>query len=88
MRLSKYEIRVLEKMILGLSNHEIASELYLSYHTVKSHVQRSLARNQAGNRIGLAVKYILFKQTFVPVEETDLELIWNAYLLHKEKNDA
>ena len=39
----------------GLSNSEIASELYLSIPTVKSHVSRLLTKLDATNRVQVAM---------------------------------
>jgi DNA-binding NarL/FixJ family response regulator len=44
------EIEVLELMSAGHSNQEIAERLYLSLHTVKTHVSRLLSKLEATRR--------------------------------------
>jgi DNA-binding NarL/FixJ family response regulator len=39
----------------GLSNDEIAAELHLSTHTVRTHIQRSMIKLQARDRAQLVV---------------------------------
>jgi len=40
----------------GLSNAEIAAQLYLSVATVKSHVTRLFAKLQVDNRVQIAMR--------------------------------
>lgn len=48
--LSDREAKVLQLVADGLSSGQIATRLFLSEHTVKSHVRRALARLGARNR--------------------------------------
>jgi DNA-binding NarL/FixJ family response regulator len=49
--LSSREIDVLQSINLGLSNTEIATNLYISISTVKTHVSSILRKLDAGNRV-------------------------------------
>ena len=53
--LSERELEVAVCVGRGLSNSEIASELYLSVPTVKSHVSRLLTKLDATNRVQVAM---------------------------------
>lgn len=52
--LSAREVEVAERMAAGLSNSQIARELYLSEHTVRIHVSRVLCAFGVATRIGVA----------------------------------
>jgi DNA-binding NarL/FixJ family response regulator len=54
-RLSPREIQVLQLLVRGLDNHQIASELFLSPRTVKNHVSDLLAKLGLSNRVQAAV---------------------------------
>lgn len=45
------EREVLELLAKGLSNHEIATELYISFHTTRAHVRSLLAKLGARSRL-------------------------------------
>lgn len=49
--LSERELEVVRAMAAGATNREIASQLHLSLNTVKTHVERILAKLGASNRI-------------------------------------
>jgi len=49
--LSSREIDVLQSINLGLSNTAIATNLYISVSTVKTHVSSILRKLDAGNRV-------------------------------------
>lgn len=51
MGLTGRELEVLTRMTLGLTNDEIAADLFLSPRTVHRHVERILARTQTRNRV-------------------------------------
>jgi DNA-binding NarL/FixJ family response regulator len=55
-RLSKREFEVLEQLIEGRDNAEIAQTLFISQHTVKKHVSRILAELGVDNRVQAAVR--------------------------------
>lgn len=63
MKLTNREREVCEYLIEGLSNNEIAEELFLSKHTVKLYVSKSIAKAMAKNRTQLA--YILGKKNII-----------------------
>lgn len=46
---------MLAKVALGLSNSEIAGELFISLSTVKTHVASLMAKLGARNRVELAI---------------------------------
>lgn len=53
--LSEREREVATEVGRGRSNAEIASRLYMSEATVKSHVSRLLTKLDAGNRVQIAI---------------------------------
>lgn len=53
--LTEREQQVLAKVALGLSNSEIASELYITLSTVKSHVAGIMTKINARNRVEIAI---------------------------------
>lgn len=60
--ISQREMDVLEKMVMGRSNKEIANELFISESTVKSHVSKLLVKLNAKRRteaINTALRYKL-----------------------------
>lgn len=57
-RLTEREISVLQLVSSGYSNKRIASELYISVETVKSHLRRIMERLSASDRTEAAVKAI------------------------------
>lgn len=54
-KLTQRELQVLELMILGHSNSQIAKALNITLHTVKAHVQAILFKLNAKNRVQAAV---------------------------------
>jgi len=54
-RLSKRELEILELLIEGRSNTEIATVLYLSPNTIKTHIRGILNKLSVENRIQAAV---------------------------------
>lgn len=54
--LSFQEKKVLELVVKGKTNQEIANELYISVHTVKAHIQHILKKLSVKSRIQAAVK--------------------------------
>ena len=53
--LTEHEEQVLAKVALGLGNGEIASELYITLSTVKTHVASLMTKLGARNRVEIAV---------------------------------
>lgn len=65
--LSNRELEVLELILQGFSNKEIADKLSISYHTVCSHRKNSMKKTGSNNISGLfcyAKKYNLFPSLF------------------------
>lgn len=54
-RLSEREVEVLELVVAGKSNHEIAEALVITTNTVKNHLSNILSKLHLQNRIQLAV---------------------------------
>jgi two-component system nitrate/nitrite response regulator NarL len=54
-RLTPREIEVLEQLVTGATNQQIADALCITEHTVKLHVRNILGRLQAQNRVQAAV---------------------------------
>jgi DNA-binding NarL/FixJ family response regulator len=48
--LSTREVEVLQLLASGLSNHEIGGRLFISTHTVASHIRNILGKTGAANR--------------------------------------
>ena len=63
MRLTKSELCVLELIVQGLSNEEIAQKLFISKHTVKAHVGNIIKKLDAKNRSNAI--YIAIKENLV-----------------------
>lgn len=56
--LTPREREIMEQVVAGRSNSEIAAELHLSADTVKTHVGRLLRKLGATNRVGAVVAYL------------------------------
>jgi DNA-binding NarL/FixJ family response regulator len=56
--LSRRQLEVLELLVKGMDNLEIAHTLFLSEHTVKNHVSSILAKLGAENRVQAAVQAV------------------------------
>lgn len=52
------EFEILKLIVQGKSNVEIAKELFISVHTVKSHVSAILEKFSVGDRVQVAVKAV------------------------------
>ena len=52
------EKEVMELLILGYSNKEIAEQLIISEHTVKAHKEKIFAKLDAHNNVQAVVKFI------------------------------
>lgn len=55
---SDRQLEILQLLAKGVSNHEIASALFLSEHTVKTHVSSILLKLDANNRVQAAVRAV------------------------------
>lgn len=60
--LSEREVEIVERLVAGRSNREIADELFLSPDTVKGHVARILRKLKAANRVEVVSKYLALTQ--------------------------
>ena len=63
MRLSKREKEICNYLIEGMNNTEIAKILFLSEHTIKSHVSSIIKKFGAKNRTHVA--YLLGKENII-----------------------
>jgi len=48
--------KVLKRIVQGMTNKEIAQEIFISRHTVKAYVAQLMRENNAKNRTDLAYK--------------------------------
>ncbi len=53
-KLTQRELEIVQWVAEGFNNREIAEKLYLSRHTVKSHLQNAYQKLQIDNRVKLA----------------------------------
>lgn len=56
--ISARELEVLQLLVQGKSNNEIAKELFISVHTAKAHVSSILEKFQVADRVQVAVKAV------------------------------
>ena len=68
--LSERELDVVRAIARGMSNAEIADELYLSVNTVRNHIQRISAKLEVGTRLEIAMTAIRRGLIELPWEET------------------
>lgn len=59
-KLAVLEIKILESIRAGLTNEEIAKELYLSPKTVAKYITELLEKTGLKNRVQLAVSYQIY----------------------------
>ncbi len=52
------EFEILKLMVLGKNNNEIAKDLFISVHTVKSHVSSIIEKFEVEDRVQVAVKAV------------------------------
>jgi len=62
-KLSTREQEVLDALILGLTNKQIAEKLFISVNTIKTHVLSLYAKLDVNNRTQAAIKGSLLKMT-------------------------
>lgn len=58
LKLSPRERQILEKLLYGLSNEEIAGELFLSKETIKMYLKSIFEKLRVKNRVSAAVMAI------------------------------
>jgi len=63
--LTKRETQVIEHVVGGLQNKEIASRLRLSEHTIKLHMHHIISKLSAKNRTEAAMRYVALKDRAV-----------------------
>lgn len=68
--LTERELDVVRAIARGMSNNEIADELYLSVNTVRNHIQRISAKLGVGSRLEIAMTAIRRGLIELPQEET------------------
>ncbi len=51
LRLSERELQVLQKLAEGLSNQDIADQLYVSVNTVKTHLKNGFSKLEVNSRL-------------------------------------
>ena len=56
--LTKKDKEIIKLLLAGKSNKEIAKELYVSVHTVKSYLEKLYRNYDVHNRIQFAIKII------------------------------
>lgn len=54
-KLSERELEILQNLVLGLTNKEIAAKLNISVHTVKAHLEDVYDKLKVNNRIQAAI---------------------------------
>lgn len=60
--LTDREQRVMDLIIEGKSNNEIASELAVSVNTVKTHLRHVFRKLEVENRTQASVRYLMFSK--------------------------
>lgn len=68
-QLTERELDVVNALARGLSNNEIADELYLSVNTVRNHIQRISAKLDVGTRLEVVMTAIRRGLIEMPKEE-------------------
>jgi DNA-binding NarL/FixJ family response regulator len=68
--LTERELEVVRAIARGMSNNEIADELYLSVNTVRNHIQRISAKLGVSTRLEIAMTAIRRGLIELPQEET------------------
>lgn len=56
--LTARETDVVQLLVTGLKNKEIADKLFLSELTVKSHIRKAMAKMECRNRVELTIKML------------------------------
>lgn len=63
MRLTAREKEILELLVRGLSNKQIAAEQGISPFTVRDHLARLALKHGAVNRVDLAARYSMWRHS-------------------------
>jgi DNA-binding NarL/FixJ family response regulator len=77
--LSEREVEVLQLVVAGLSNKDIAEKLHITRNTVKMHLRSILEKLHVQNRVQAAVYAVkegLVPDTELPDEEYVIKLVW------------
>jgi len=59
--LTKREVEVMELLVKGYNNKEIADLLTITSHTTKAHLASIYTKLHVANRVQASVKYLLMK---------------------------
>ena len=70
--LTPREKDIVQELVYGKNNNEIAAKLFISKSTVKTHIEHMFYRFGVSNRIQLAV--LAVRKNFVSVEDEKLSI--------------
>jgi DNA-binding NarL/FixJ family response regulator len=62
--LTRQERRVVEGLVRGMSNRQIAAALFVAEHTVEGHLRRVYDKLGVGSRTRLLARY--FREAYLP----------------------
>jgi DNA-binding CsgD family transcriptional regulator len=68
-RLSPREEQVLERMARGMTNSEVAADLFVSTHAVKYHLASIYRKFGVSNRTHAAARYVAIRAAAQPLEK-------------------
>ena len=67
MSLSRQQVRIIALVMRGKSDKEIAAEMSLSKHTVRTYLNRIFTRLEVGDRIGLVLRIVTAAKPTCPL---------------------